>query len=230
VAASQTWAVRSIEAQGATTKIVLSDGADVSVDQVLVAVGATPEVGWLAGSGADTLYVTGTAGTILTGGVGHDTFAFPNAMGHDVVTNFGTAKDTLQFNATLFSNFTAAMNHASQSGANTVFTIDANDTVTLDNVTKTIVPFRGFDLTANEVDLHLLDHGSSDSALDWADGAHLDLRASPEHKRWVVWTLAGRDFVCVEPWTARANALNDGTAVEVPPGGAHETTFSIGVA
>ena len=29
------------------------------------------------------------------------------------------------------------MNAASQSGANTVFTIDANDTVTLDNVTKT---------------------------------------------------------------------------------------------
>jgi len=91
----------------------------------------------VAGSGADALYVTGTAGTILTGGAGHDTFAFPNVMGHDEVTNFGIAKDTLQFNAALFSNFTAAMNDASQSGANTVFTIDANDTVTLDSVTKT---------------------------------------------------------------------------------------------
>jgi len=91
----------------------------------------------VAGSGADTLYVTGTAGTIMTGGTGADTFAFPNVMGHDEVTNFGIAKDTLQFNATLFSNFTAAMGAASQSGANTVFTIDTNDTVTLDNVTKT---------------------------------------------------------------------------------------------
>jgi autotransporter passenger strand-loop-strand repeat protein len=90
----------------------------------------------VAGSGADTLYVNGNAGTILTGGAGHDTFAFPNVMGHDEVTNFGVAKDTLQFNATLFSNFAAAMNAASQVGANTVFTIDANDTVTLDNVTK----------------------------------------------------------------------------------------------
>ena len=90
----------------------------------------------VAGSGADTLYVTGIAGTIMTGGAGHDTFAFPNVMGHDEVTNFGIAKDTLQFNMTLFSNFTAAMNAASQVGANTVFTIDANDTVTLDNVTK----------------------------------------------------------------------------------------------
>jgi hypothetical protein len=101
----------------------------------------------VAGSGADTLYVTGTAGTIMTGGAGHDTFAFPNVMGHDEVTNFGIAKDTLQFNMTLFSNFTAAMNAASQVGANTVFTIDANDTVTLDNVTKTSLTASNFHFT-----------------------------------------------------------------------------------
>lgn len=88
-----------------------------------------------------------------------------------------------------------------------------------DNVSKTIVPFQGFDLTAKEVDLHLLDHGSSDSALDFADGSRLDLRASPEFGRWVVWTLAGKDFVCVEPWTAPANALNTGESLlEVAPG------------
>jgi Ca2+-binding RTX toxin-like protein len=90
----------------------------------------------VAGSGADTLIVTGNAGTIMTGGAGSDTFAFPNVMGHDSVTNFGTAKDTLQFNMTLFANFSAAMADASQVGANTVFTIDANDSVTLDNVNK----------------------------------------------------------------------------------------------
>jgi len=101
----------------------------------------------VAGSGADLLVVTGTAGTILTGGAGADTFAFPNVMGHDEVTNFGIAKDTLQFNATLFANFTAAMNAASQVGANTVFTIDANDTMTLDNVTKTSLTAGNFHFT-----------------------------------------------------------------------------------
>ena len=101
----------------------------------------------IAGSGTDYLAVAGSAGTTLTGGAGHDTFAFPNVMGHDEVTNFGLAKDTLQFNATLFSNFTAAMNHASQSGANTVFAIDANDTVTLDNVTKTSLTSSNFHFT-----------------------------------------------------------------------------------
>jgi galactose mutarotase-like enzyme len=103
--------------------------------------------------------------------------------------------------------------------------IATHATQAFDNVTKTIVPFRGFDLTANEVDLHLLDHGSSDSALDWADGAHLDLRASPEHKRWVVWTLAGRDFVCVEPWTAPANALNTGESLLVVAPGATKSLW-----
>ena len=58
--------------------------------------------------------------------------------------NLRIPKDTLQFNAMLFSNFTAAMNAASQSGANTVFTIDANDTVTLDNVTKTSLTASNF--------------------------------------------------------------------------------------
>jgi len=101
----------------------------------------------VAGSGADSLYVTGTVGTFLTGGAGHDTFALPNVMGHDEVTNFGLAKDTLQFNATLFSNFTAAMNAASQSGANTVFTIDANNSVTLDNVTKSNLTASNFHFT-----------------------------------------------------------------------------------
>ena len=101
----------------------------------------------VAGSGADLLVVTGTAGIPPLAGAGHDTFAFPNVMGHDAVTNFGVTKDTLQFNATLFSNFIAAMNAASQVGANTVFTIDANDTVTLDNVTKTSLTASNFHFT-----------------------------------------------------------------------------------
>jgi autotransporter passenger strand-loop-strand repeat protein len=98
----------------------------------------------VAGSGADTLVVTGGAGTTMTGGAGADTFVFPNAMGHDEITNFGVAKDTLQFNASLFANFAAAMADATQSGANTVFTIDANDSVTVDNVTRSSLTASNF--------------------------------------------------------------------------------------
>lgn len=97
-----------------------------------------------------------------------------------------------------------------------------------DNVTKQVVEFRGFDLTAGEVDLHLLDHGGSESELAWGDGDRLALRASPEFTRWVVWTLPGRDFVCVEPWTAPADALNTGEGlIELPPGGARDLWFEM---
>ena len=34
-----------------------------------------------------------------------------------------------------------------------------------------------------------------------------------------MWTLAGRDFVCVEPWTGPADALNSGESLlEIAPG------------
>jgi len=88
-----------------------------------------------------------------------------------------------------------------------------------DNVEKKTVPFHGFDLTAEEVDLHLVDHGSTASELAWGDGARVAIRASSELTRWVVWTLRGRDFVCVEPWTAPADALNTGESlIELVPG------------
>jgi len=86
--------------------------------------------------------------------------------------------------------------------------IDTAATRAFDNVVKQDVAFQGFDLTQREVDLHLLDHGSSASMLRFADGSRLSLSASPEFQRWVVWTLAGKDFVCLEPWTSPGNALN----------------------
>jgi galactose mutarotase-like enzyme len=79
-----------------------------------------------------------------------------------------------------------------------------------DNVTKRTGPFTGFDFRAPEVDLHLLDHGSSTSGLTFPDGSRLALRASNEFGLWVVWSLADHDFICVEPWTAPGDALNSG--------------------
>lgn len=97
-----------------------------------------------------------------------------------------------------------------------------------DNVTKQIVPFAGFDLTAKEVDLHLLDHGGTDSDLTWGDGARLAIHASSDLTRWVVWTLGGRDFVCVEPWTAPGDALNTGESLlAIAPGEARSLWVSM---
>jgi galactose mutarotase-like enzyme len=78
-----------------------------------------------------------------------------------------------------------------------------------DNVTKTDVPVSTIDLTAKEVDLHLYDHGVVPCTLT-LPGRTITVRGSPEFSHWVIWTLAGKDFVCVEPWTCPGNALNTG--------------------
>src|SRR5207244_935719 len=73
------------------------------------------------------------------------------------------------------------------------------------------VPLAGpIDLTAAEVDLHLIDHGQSHAALTLADGRRVEVRGSPEYRRWLIWTRAGRDLICLEPWTCPANAPNTG--------------------
>jgi galactose mutarotase-like enzyme len=101
--------------------------------------------------------------------------------------------------------------------------IPTSATRAFDNVTKQTVAFRGFDLSAPEVDMHLYDHGGTTATLAWGDGSALTIRGSSELTRWVVWTVAGKDFVCLEPWTAPGNALNTGESlIVVPPGAAHD--------
>jgi len=88
-----------------------------------------------------------------------------------------------------------------------------------DNVTKQSVAFTTINLTAKEVDLHLdpEQHHAATSALSWG-GRQLRLSGSPEFTRWVVWTLAGRDFVCLEPWTSPGDGLNQNDILRVEPG------------
>lgn len=103
--------------------------------------------------------------------------------------------------------------------------IDTRASRAFDNVGKREVPFTGFAFTSPEVDLHLLDHGSNRSALHFGDGSQLAIHASDEFALWIVWSLAERPFVCVEPWTAPGNALNTGDRlIELAPGATY-TSF-----
>ncbi len=95
-----------------------------------------------------------------------------------------------------------------------------------DNVTKKTVdvPDSGIDLTQAEVDLHLEDHGEGPCTLV-LPGRTITLRGSPDFTRWVVWTVAGKDFVCVEPWTCPGNALNSGKSLMTLAPGQSKTVF-----
>lgn len=93
-----------------------------------------------------------------------------------------------------------------------------------DNVTKKTINLAGIDLTQKEVDLHLLDHGSTESSLIHPGGT-VTLRGSAEYTHWVVWTLADRDFVCLEPWTCPGNAINTGDRLMTLAPGASRTLW-----
>lgn len=87
-----------------------------------------------------------------------------------------------------------------------------------DNVQKREIELSSpIDLSDKEVDLHLEDHGSSRAQLVWADGRTITMDACAELSRWVVWTLADRDFVCLEPWTCPGDALNTTAQLLVLP-------------
>jgi galactose mutarotase-like enzyme len=107
--------------------------------------------------------------------------------------------------------------------------IDTDATRGWDNRAKREVPFTGFDLTGTEVDLHLRDHGRPGTTLHRGEGLRpVTLSWSPEFRTLVVWTLQGRDFVCVEPWTAPAGALATGEGLlRVAPGERRALGFSI---
>jgi galactose mutarotase-like enzyme len=107
--------------------------------------------------------------------------------------------------------------------------IDTDATRGWDNRAKREVAFTGFDLTGTEVDLHLRDHARPGTTLHRGEGLRpVTLSWSPEFRTLVVWTLQGRDFVCVEPWTAPAGALATGEGLlRVAPGERRALGFSI---
>ncbi|WP_054141659.1 glycerophosphodiester phosphodiesterase family protein [Bosea sp. AAP35] len=88
------------------------------------------------GSGNDR--IEGGAGNdVLTGGSGLDVFVFAAGFGKDTVTDFrttGTSADVLEFATDIFADFDDAMAAATQVGSDTVFTIDADTTLTLKSI------------------------------------------------------------------------------------------------
>ena len=101
--------------------------------------------------------------------------------------------------------------------------VETQATRAFDNTKGTTGPAPELDFTQGEVDLHLLDHGQSGTTLLRPPLPPLRLSWSPEFRVMVLWTLPGREFICVEPWTGRPDAPK----LETAPGQATRLGFAI---
>lgn len=100
----------------------------------------------LKGNAGDDTLTGGRGNDKLTGGSGGDTFIFDAAdFGKDTITDFGVGFDVIEFSNTLFANFGEVQDAMTQVGANTVITLDSDNTITLTNVTASLLTAGQFD-------------------------------------------------------------------------------------
>ncbi len=81
---------------------------------------------------SNTLNFLGTGNTASVSG-STDAFVFQAAFGQDAINGFAST-DTMQLAASDFANWSALLGHMTQSGSNTLITLDASDKITLTNV------------------------------------------------------------------------------------------------
>jgi galactose mutarotase-like enzyme len=94
-------------------------------------------------------------------------------------------------------------------------------------------PFTGtFDFDQDEIDFSFIDlTGRSATVTDPSRNLKLTLEYDDHYSTLVFWAIKGKDFYCLEPWTAPRNALNTGTAlIMAAPGATVETGVTLTVA
>ncbi len=105
-------------------------------------------------------------------------------------------------------------------------------TEALDQQSKDVQPFfNTFDFDRPEIDWAFPQLGCQvASGSDLSRHTRLSLSYGPEFSALVFWTLKGKDFYCLEPWSALRNALNTGDRLfYLDPGATLETEVSLTV-
>jgi len=99
-----------------------------------------------------------------------------------------------------------------------------------DQRTKEIYPFHGnFDFSQDEIDVAFKQLTSqSASVVDNSRKLRLNLEYSNEYPILVFWTVKGKEFYCLEPWSAPRNALNTGEHLTVlDPGTSYQASVRL---
>lgn len=91
--------------------------------------------------------------------------------------------------------------------------IETDATEAIDNRSGAEAALQRLDFDRGELDLALIDHHDAGTVLHRGALPPVTLRWSPAFRTLVLWTLPGRDFVCVEPWTAPGGALATGVGL-----------------
>ena len=114
-------------------------------------------------------------------------------------------------------------------GLHPYFVAPAKDRLTFDiaadsyqeKQTGAIHPFAGeFDFSQAEIDAAFTNvTATTATATDASQKLSLSMTTSPNYHTVVFWTVKGKDFYCLEPWTAPRNSLNTGIdLLHVAPG------------
>jgi galactose mutarotase-like enzyme len=100
--------------------------------------------------------------------------------------------------------------------------------VALDNTTGQQVLVRKLDFTVKELDLHLQGHSTAGTLVRRSGKPRLALDWSPLFTTLVLWTVAGKDFICVEPWEAPGGTFaKHGHAPVLAPGQSLDLVFEL---
>jgi len=100
-----------------------------------------------------------------------------------------------------------------------------------DKVSQETGPFPGsFDMSRDEIDAALRPlTGQSAAVTDGSRNWTITLTYGSVYSTLVFWTLKGKDYYCLEPWSSPRNALNTGEdLVSLTPGASLETSVTIG--
>lgn len=99
-----------------------------------------------------------------------------------------------------------------------------------DQITKAVHPFTGsFDFDTDEIDVAFRDINSPfASVTDPSRNLRLSLSYDEAFSTLVFWTVKGKDYYCLEPWTAPRNALNTGEhLIRLEPDATFETVVGL---
>lgn len=98
-----------------------------------------------------------------------------------------------------------------------------------DQNTQAVSDYTGFDFSQDEIDVAFRPLSANQaSATDKGRGTAIALSWDEPYNMVVFWTVQGKDYYCLEPWSAPRNALNTGEDLTtLPPHETLETQVSL---